>query len=170
MRRHRSKRMLEKSACDEDLRTPRHLLALGACDVWGGIQGRNQDSVFPSELEAEQKDYVILPPAAVTLIKISAKLTDMMDLFALETHRSMGAAPVWPLVCSKRTKPNLPPAATTHMAAAAVLCYEEQNFPQSAGSSRSATRHLHGRWIYRGPAAHPQASTKARRKRTATKV
>ena len=106
--------MLEKSACDEDLRTPRHLLALGAFDVWDGIQGWNQDSVFPSELEAEQMDYVILSPAAVTLIKISAKLTDMMDLFALETHRSMGVAPVWPLVCSKRTKPNLPPAATTH--------------------------------------------------------
>ena len=50
----------------------RHLLALGTCDVWGGIQGWNQDSVFPSELEDELMDYVILPPAAVTLIKISA--------------------------------------------------------------------------------------------------
>ena len=160
--------MLEKSACDEDLRTPRHLLALGACDVWGGIQGRNQDSVFPSELEAELMDYVILPPAAVTLIKISAKLT-MMDLFALETHRPMGAAPVWPLVSSsKRTKPNRTPATTTHMAAAAVLCCEEQNLPQSAGSHtigipppESGLRDL--RLI-------PKNSLKARRKRTATKV
>ena len=148
--------MLEKSACDEDLRTPRHLLALGACDVWGGIQGRNQDSVFPSELEAEQKDYVILPPAAVTLIKISAKLT-MMDLFALETHRPMGAAPVWPLVSSsKRTKPNRTPATTTHMAAAAVLCCEEQNLPQSAGSSRSSNPPPTRKVELPGPAAHPQ--------------
>ena len=101
-------------------------------------------------------DYVILPPAAVTLIKISAKLTDMMDLFALETHRSMGAAPVWPLVCSKRTKPNLPPAATTHMAAAAVLCYEEQNLPQSAGSIRSSNPPPTRKVDSSGPAAHPQ--------------
>ena len=58
----------------------RLLLALGARDVWGGIQGRNQDSVFLSELEAEQKDYVTLPPAAVTLIKISAKFATLMSI------------------------------------------------------------------------------------------
>ena len=81
--------MLEKSACDEDLRTPRHLLALGACDVWGGIQGRNQDSVFPSELEAELMDYVDLRSAAVlTAIKSyysdsSKKFLVLMDLMMI---------------------------------------------------------------------------------------
>ena len=167
--------MLEKSACDEDLRTPRHLLALGACDVWGGIQGRNQDSVFPSELEAEQKDYVILPPAAVTLIKISAKLTKMMDLFALETHRPMGAAPVWPLVSSSKrtkTKPNRTPATTTHTWLL-LLCSAARSriFPSQQAAQHQATRHQHGRWTYRDLRLIPNNSTKVRRrKRTATKV
>ena len=164
--------MLEKSACDEDLRTPRHLLALGARDVWGGIQGRNQDSVFPSELEAEQKDYVILPSAAVTLIKISAKLT-MMDLFALDSSVHGGRASVASCLEFQEDQDQTKPDTgyhNTHMAAAAVLCREEQNLPQSAGSSRSSNPPPTRKVDLPGPAAHPQASTKARRKRTATKV
>ena len=77
--------------------------------------------------------------------------------------------PLWPLVSSsKMTKPNRTPATTTHMAAAAVLCCEEQKLPQSAGSHtigipppESGLRDL--RLI-------PKNYLKARRKRTATKV
>ena len=62
------------------------------------------------------------------------------------------------------TKPNLPPAATTHMAAAAVLCYEEQNLPQSAGSHTIGTpppsTEITGG--LRGPAAHLHDSIKIR--------
>ena len=114
--------MLEKSACDEDLRTPRHLLALGACDVWGGIQGRNQDSVFPSELEAEQKDYVILPPAAVTLIKISAKSTNMMDLFALDSSVHGGRASVASCMFQEDQKDQTKPAAGRHNTHGCCCC------------------------------------------------
>ena len=87
-RRHRRKDA-EKSVCGEDLRTPRHPLALGTCDVWGGIQGWNQDSVFPSELEAELMDYVNLRSAAVlTAIKSyysdsSKKFLALMDLMMI---------------------------------------------------------------------------------------
>ena len=56
------------------------------------------------------------------------------------------------------------------MAAAAVLCYEEQNLPQSAGSSRSSNPPPTEKVDIPGTAAHPKNSTKARRKRTATKV
>ena len=116
-------------------------------------------------------DYVILPPAAVTLIKIFAKLT-MMDLFALETHRPMGAAPVWPLVsCSKRTKPNRTPATTTHTWLL-LLCSAAKSriFPSQQAAQDPATRHRHGRWNYRDLRLIPKNSLKARRKRTATKV
>ena len=62
------------------------------------------------------------------------------------------------------TKPNLPPAATTHMAAAAVLCYEEQILPQSAGSHTIGTpppsTEITGG--LRGLAAHLQDSIKIR--------
>ena len=145
--------MLEKSACDEDLRTPRHLLALGACDVWGGIQGRNQDSVFPSELEAEQKDYVILPPAAVTLIKISAKLT-MMDLFALDSSVHGGRASV--ASCLKfqddQTKPNTGYNNTHGCCCCALL----QRAESSPVSRQPHHRHPASRERTAGPEAHPQ--------------
>ena len=87
-RRHRRKDA-EKSVCGEDLQTPRHPLALGTCDVWGGIQGWNQDSVFPSELEAELMDYVNLRAAAVlTAIKSyysdsSKKFLALVDLIMI---------------------------------------------------------------------------------------
>ena len=44
----------------------------------------------------------------------------------------------------------------THMAAAAVLCREEQNLPQSAGSSTSSNPPPTRKVDLPGPAAHPQ--------------
>ena len=96
--------MLEKSACDEDLRTPRHLLALGACDVWDGIQGRNQDSAFTSELSAKQMVCVTLRSAAVISIidsifqkKFFNNLAwiKIMDPFAKELRGSIPGGAVY---------------------------------------------------------------------------
>ena len=51
-----------------------HVTSSPWAPVTSGVESRGgiRTLVFPAELEAEQKDYVILPPAAVTLIKISA--------------------------------------------------------------------------------------------------
>ena len=95
----------------------------------------------------------------MTLIKISAKLTKMMDLFALDSSVHGGRASVASCLefqeDQDQTKPDTG-CHNTHMAAAAVLCREEQNLPQSAGSSTSSNPPPTRKVDLPGPAAHPQ--------------